>query len=358
PGDDFSGEVKVATVGSCIIRLDGRTLGQQGGFDPYHPQMRGQLYRVEAINPGKHELSIEMIETPGGAPLRVDLLLTGARGRRVVLRSDADWTVARDDDPPRPVKIHLRQEEAAASWMLFRRPHPLPQTRWLEGDKPSPIMDLRLIPPLEIAEAQTFTWVVPPGAVALHLMLESEAKPILLLDGDPCLVDAAGWATLSGVLPSRARTAELTVQSRQLGGGVFTGPVTYRFDDAGILRSGNWIEQGLRSYSGAIRLSQHFSIGRIDRGSILLDLGEVRGTVEARVNGKPAGVRVLSPYTFDVSELVRAGENELELIVTNTLSNFLSTWSPTTWWSPDQLSFGVYGPTNLQRISLKDRPSS
>jgi hypothetical protein len=137
------------------------------------------------------------------------------------------------------------------------------------------------------------------------------------------------------------------VQSRQLGGGVFTGPVTYQFT-YGVLQAGSWIDQGLNSYSGAVRLFQHFTIASTQFVRVILDLSRVRGTVEARVNDRSAGIRVLSPYTFDITDHVRAGKNKLELIVTNTLANFLSTWSPTTWWSPDQLECGVYGPVEVR----------
>jgi hypothetical protein len=80
---------------------------------------------------------------------------------------------------------------------------------------------------------------------------------------------------------------------------------------------------------------------------IFLDLGRVRGTVEARLNGRGLGIRCLSPYRFEITEHVKLGVNELELLVTNTLANHLSTWSPTRWWSPDQLEAGVFGPVRV-----------
>jgi hypothetical protein len=79
-----------------------------------------------------------------------------------------------------------------------------------------------------------------------------------------------------------------------------------------------------------------------------LDLGRVRGTVEAFINGQSAGVRFMSPYRFDLAELASAGDNHIELVVTNTLVNHISTWSPTRWWSPDQLDCGVFGPVTIR----------
>ena len=50
----------------------------------------------------------------------------------------------------------------------------------------------------------------------------------------------------------------------------------------------------------------------------LLDLGYVGEIAEVTLNGKNIGSRVIPPYTFDISEAVRDGENELLIEVTNT----------------------------------------
>ncbi|MBO5219318.1 MAG: hypothetical protein J6C52_07805, partial [Clostridia bacterium] len=49
-----------------------------------------------------------------------------------------------------------------------------------------------------------------------------------------------------------------------------------------------------------------------------LDLGEVGETAEVYLNGKCAGVRLVPPYRFDLTELAKDGENTLEVIVANT----------------------------------------
>ena len=94
-------------------------------------------------------------------------------------------------------------------------------------------------------------------------------------------------------------------------------------------------------------MRQNFIFSPEKRGRTILDLGRVRGTVEATINGRTVGIRCLGPYRFDLTDYLRDGENELELIVTNTLANFLSTWSPTSWWSPDQLDAGIFGPVKI-----------
>lgn len=55
----------------------------------------------------------------------------------------------------------------------------------------------------------------------------------------------------------------------------------------------------------------------------LLDLGEVYESAEVRINGQQAGVRVAPPYRFDVTGLMRPGENTVEVLVINTLAAML-----------------------------------
>jgi hypothetical protein len=54
---------------------------------------------------------------------------------------------------------------------------------------------------------------------------------------------------------------------------------------------------------------------------VFLDLGVVRETAEVWVNDKPAGVRWMRPYRFDVTALLKPGVNRLRIDVTNLLIN-------------------------------------
>jgi hypothetical protein len=55
----------------------------------------------------------------------------------------------------------------------------------------------------------------------------------------------------------------------------------------------------------------------------VLDLGEINDIAEVRVNGKSAGVLWYPPYQTDITELLVAGENKLEIAVTNNWANRL-----------------------------------
>ena len=51
---------------------------------------------------------------------------------------------------------------------------------------------------------------------------------------------------------------------------------------------------------------------------LVLDLGEVGSTAEVRLNGKLVGTRIFAPYRFDITDMVVDGDNDLEIVVTNT----------------------------------------
>lgn len=55
----------------------------------------------------------------------------------------------------------------------------------------------------------------------------------------------------------------------------------------------------------------------------ILDLGEMNDIAEVRVNGESAGVLWYPPYRADITELLVAGENDLEVLVTTNWANRL-----------------------------------
>jgi hypothetical protein len=106
-----------------------------------------------------------------------------------------------------------------------------------------------------------------------------------------------------------------------------------------------WDQVGLGSYSGAV--SYHREV-RLERpGVVVLDLGVVRGTAEVHVNGQLAGVRVWSPYRFDLTGLVVDGVNRLTVTVFNTLGPLLDDTSPTAGVYAGQRVSGLLGPVRL-----------
>jgi len=79
-------------------------------------------------------------------------------------------------------------------------------------------------------------------------------------------------------------------------------------------------EPGVRHFAGtaSYRASLHFDDEDLeDRKHILLDLGEVREMAEVLVNGQVAEILWKPPFRTDITPLLSAGENRLEIRVTN-----------------------------------------
>lgn len=340
------GKVQVAVAAVAAVYVDDEPLGRLGGFDPYRIQMRAQPFNLPNLGAGEHELRIDLSDPGGRAPLTVDLRASSASGSVMTFTSGRNWRARRDDAPEMPVRLHGSQDGDGPAWHLYRRAHPLPNAAWIEGKQPSDVLDLPLVPPVPEPVAQRFEWTIPPGAVAMSLRLVDAQDARLRVDGHEVPLASEGDVSLPTDDAAPARLASLDVRSRQLGGAVLAAPVTYSFG-VGTLRAGSWVGQGLRSYSGAVRMRRKLHLDYAQLG-MRLDLGNVRGTVEARLNGRSLGQRFIAPYRFDLGDAICVGENELELVVTNTLGNFLSTWSPTRGWSPDQFECGVFGPVTLR----------
>ncbi len=144
---------------------------------------------------------------------------------------------------------------------------------------------------------------------------------------------------------ARNRVCELRVQpsTGHTAGALLDGPVTYEVGQ-GTIEPGDWCAQGLANYSGGIRYRRKL---RLSAGTRWLDLGRVRGSAGAWVNGRPAGVRIWRPYRFDTGGLIREGENEIEVLVLNTLGPYLKGHSATSFTLKGQEVSGILGPVRL-----------
>jgi alpha-L-rhamnosidase len=92
----------------------------------------------------------------------------------------------------------------------------------------------------------------------------------------------------------------------------------------------SWIDhtdQGIKYFSGTATYTNRFQLSasmlKANR-SIWLDLGDVLDLAEVFVNGKPAGVLWTKPFRLDIRSHVKAGENLLEVKVTNMWINRLT----------------------------------
>ena len=71
-------------------------------------------------------------------------------------------------------------------------------------------------------------------------------------------------------------------------------------------------------FSGYILYEGKIALGKTD---YILDLGAVGQTAKLYINGNDLGIRVCAPYMWDISQYAKKGENEIKIIVANTLVN-------------------------------------
>lgn len=94
---------------------------------------------------------------------------------------------------------------------------------------------------------------------------------------------------------------------------------------------------------------------------IVLDLGDVKDVAQISINGKPGPVLLLRPYRADVTQLLHAGENTLQVTVVNALYNALSARGPSANYAREEtntatglLPSGLIGPVRLEETKPRD----
>ena len=114
----------------------------------------------------------------------------------------------------------------------------------------------------------------------------------------------------------------------------------------GSISTGDWSKiQGLKAYSGGVWYRKKLTVDASDvKKRVELDLGDVVSTAEVLVNEKSAGIKLTPPWKFDISGLTVAGENQIEILIYNTLANHYTT-IPTRY--PGSLVSGLLGPVSI-----------
>lgn len=352
--------LQVGADAPCRVSVNGVEIGRQGGFDPYHSPARVQPYPVSNFRQGRNRIELETQDVGRKAAVLADGVAVSVDGQRFTWSSGPGWQVSRDGAPAVPVPLRRRQwadmmydfvnsifvDMDPAFSHLWRRPHPLPQAAWLE-DKPADetVVAVEADPFGGSTRVEWLCWKVPPGAQKMDIPIAGRAR--IWIDGVEHDISGQSVVYL-GDAPTSARTAVMRVEPARgcSGGRLLRGPVSYQTGE-GRMRLGLWANHGLENYSGGLRYRTHIQLDSPLQGRLWLELGRVRGTAEVWVNGRSAGVRVLSPYRFDVTALLQGGENQVEVLVLNTLAPYLNTQSPTFYIFPGQCDSGLIGPVAL-----------
>jgi alpha-L-rhamnosidase len=116
----------------------------------------------------------------------------------------------------------------------------------------------------------------------------------------------------------------------------------------------------LKNFSGQGVYTTTFTVPAAMLGGnrqFVLDLGDVKDVAQISINGKPGPILLLQPYRADVSRLLHAGENTLQVTVVNGLFNALSAEGLSQNYRPEStgtanglLPSGLIGPVRLEEI--------
>lgn len=94
------------------------------------------------------------------------------------------------------------------------------------------------------------------------------------------------------------------------------------------LALGDWAQsedEGIKYFSGTAVYHNQFTLEKVPAigSALLLDLGEVRELAEVSVNGKVVDILWKPPYQVDIAPFVQAGNNQIDVAVTNLWVNRL-----------------------------------
>ena len=91
-----------------------------------------------------------------------------------------------------------------------------------------------------------------------------------------------------------------------------------------LLQPQSWTNQGYPHFSGQAIYRKSFELPESFTGQRVFMEPEMQDDVlEVMVNGESAGVRLWAPYQIEITDLLKSGENTIELRVANTLVNLL-----------------------------------
>ncbi|MCY2992981.1 MAG: glycosyl hydrolase, partial [Planctomycetota bacterium] len=201
-----------------------------------------------------------------------------------------------------------------------------------------------------------YRFVAPPGLRGLTVTAYGPVQG--WADGQPLTVTSepsrvggpSRYRLTSGSLVSGQAKVALRIEPPRgfYGGAAIPEPIQLDCG-TGTIALGDWSQgSALECYSGGARYRKSVTLTPEQlKNHVLLKLGEVVATAEVRVNGQPAGIRVSPPWSLEITELLKAGENRLEILVYNTLANHYLT-IPTKYRGKP--TSGLLGPVQLEFV--------
>jgi hypothetical protein len=236
------------------------------------------------------------------------------------------------------------------------QPRFMPLSRW-QDIAPGLIYDSHLEAEESIG---WYRFLAPPGAQQAKLNLAAKSveawvngEAVKVVDDTIQFPKASSGATQMSQVALRVHH-----KTGCYDGAAFQAPVAFK-SGRGQIELGDWSKSGLAYYSGGVKYIRHVHLDESQKShQVVLDLGDMRTSAEVKANGRSLGVRLGPPFTFDLTEAVHSGDNEIEVEVLNTLANYMSA-GPTKYVYPGQTVSGLLGPVTLRfipQVRIQCRP--
>jgi hypothetical protein len=197
------------------------------------------------------------------------------------------------------------------------------------------------------------------GAAHLHLALDPYGSALLVFDpsAKPTAppVDISALAQPEHQIPIGENGWDFH--------GVGIGPASQpKTIDMKISSLEDWtMNERLKNFSGRGQYTTTFNVPASlleSHHRIVLDLGAVGDVAQISINGAEGPNLLLKPYRADVTSLLHAGDNTLQITVVNALFNALSAKGRSADYYPEQtdtanglLPSGLIGPVRLEEMS-------
>ena len=328
------------------VRIDGLPVARQEKVEYYESEWGADPMffshdLTSALSPGRHILELVSFTDDTRNGVYADLIVRHADGTVSAVVSSPAWTL---DDGSHPEPLRGRSSELA-SCFAAQRPHPLAGAHWLTPEIDLGTTTLALPSTTHTHAAfQVFRFEVPAGTTGFTV--PTTCPVTVSVNGTTCEI-VGEYVDLGSPLQRPGSVQVSTTERARFGtgGSAWREHVSVRTALA-PMPMGDLRELGLASWSGGIRYTRRLAGG--SAGSVILDLGRVRGSVTVDVDGRSVGTAFCQPYTFDLGDQLRtAGEHDVAVTVYNTLGPYLNAASPTPWIFPSQLQSGILGPVTL-----------
>ena len=162
----------------------------------------------------------------------------------------------------------------------------------------------------ETGKAEEVSYEMKDGITIVQLQLVENDAVFVVFSG-------GGESKVMIPTPTETQLAEITTPWTVKFDPAWGGPAETTFDKLASYTESD--DPGIKYYSGTAIYTNKVTVSESDlqQGYLLLDLGQVGCMAEVKVNGVDAGILWKAPYRADITGLLKAGDNDIEIKVIN-----------------------------------------